>query len=111
MTEFTIELLRLRGDEPWSKWGDGWWDHADILGELPQDGPGGWQLIDHFRAQQVSSTRLDWGALLYPVSKEELLALYSPAAEIRPRTEAASAPARLSELSDDESYGLVVVER
>lgn len=32
MTEFVIELLRLRGDERWDDWGDRWWEHADILG-------------------------------------------------------------------------------
>lgn len=111
MTEFAIELLRLHGDERWSEWGDRWWDHVDRLGELPRDGPGGWQLIDHFRGEGVQGTQLDWGALLYPVGKKDLVALYSEGAELRrPQPSADAASIRLSELPDDDRYGLVVVE-
>lgn len=60
MTEFVIELLRLRGDEQWGEWGDRWWEHAEILGELAE-GPDGWRLIDHFRGQGLKGKRLDWG--------------------------------------------------
>lgn len=109
VTEFVIELLRLRGDEQWDDWGDQWWEHADILGELPQEGPGGWQLIDHFRGQALKGRNLDWGALLYPVTKEELVGLYPPTAELRPRR-GVSAQTLLSELAEDDSYGLVVIE-
>lgn len=110
MTEFVIQLLRLRGDERWGEWGDRWWEHAEILGELP-DSLGGWHLIDHFREQGRRGRRLDWGALLYPVTSEELVALHPEAAELEPREASGSGPTRLSDLAADESYGLVVIER
>jgi hypothetical protein len=110
MTEFVIELLRLRGDERWADWGDQWWDHAEILGELPPKDPGGWQLIDHFRSLGLKGTQLDWGSLLYPITKQELIALYSATAELRPRQGSESGPSGLSELAEDDNYGLVVVE-
>lgn len=111
MTDFVIELLRLHGDERWSEWGDAWWDHADRLGRLPSEEAGGWQLIDHFRRESVRGTKLDWGALLYPVSKEELIALYSPTTELRLHDPSArSDRMRLSELPGHDRFGLVVVE-
>ena len=111
MTEFVIVLLRLRGDEQWDDWGDQWWEHADILGELPQEGPGGWQLIEHFRGQALRGRKLDWGALLYPITKSELVALYSATAALRPRQASEVGSIRLSSLAEDDDYGLVVVER
>jgi hypothetical protein len=111
MTEFVIELLRLHGDEQWSEWGAGWWDHAERLGTLPSDGPGGWQLLDRFRGEDRQGTQLDWGALLFPVTKKELLTLYPATSKLRPpSSNAAVPPIELSDLSDDEKYGLVVVE-
>jgi hypothetical protein len=104
-----IELLRLRGDERWADWGPRWWDHAEIVGELPQP-PGGWQLLDHFRSEGTKGTQLDWGALLYQATKKELIALYSATDELRPRQGSGSGPTRLSELAEDDLYGLVVVE-
>jgi hypothetical protein len=56
MTEFSVEILRLHGDEPWEQWGGDWWSHADRLGTVPTAGPGGWQLLDHFRAAGVSGS-------------------------------------------------------
>ena len=110
MTEFVIELLRLRGDEQWDDWGDRWWEHAGILGGLPQEGPGGWQLIDHFRGQALEGRKLDWGALLYPITKEELVALYRP----RPSSDPAGAPSQdrpdCPSSPTTDHYGLVVIE-
>lgn len=111
MTEFVIELLRLGGDERWSEWGDSWWDHVERLGGLPSEGPGGWQLLDHFRSKDVKGTQLDWGALLFPVTKEMLIALYSATGELRPHGSNPDAEQiQLSELPEDDQYGLVVVE-
>jgi hypothetical protein len=111
MTEFAIELLRLRGDEQWSEWGDDWWNHIERLGELPPDGPGGWQLLDHFRSEGVRGTQLDWGALLYPVTKKQLTALYSKTSELRPpHSNPDARRLQLSELPEGDQYGLVVVE-
>lgn len=110
-TEFAIELLRLRGDERWSEWGDDWWDHVERLGELPPDGPGGWGLLDHFRSEGLRGTQLDWGALLFPVTKEKLIALYSATTELRaPPSGPEARRLQLSELPEDDRYGLVVVE-
>lgn len=111
MTEFAIELLRLRGDERWSEWGDAWWDHAERIGTLPSEGPGGWQLLDHFRGEGERGKQLDWGALLFPVTKEKLLTLYPETSKLRPpHSSPGPAPAQLSELPEDDQYGLVVVE-
>ncbi len=111
MTEFVIELLRLRGDERWSDWGDGWWDRVERLGELSDEGPGGWQLLDHFRGEGVKGTQLDWGALLFPVTKEQLIALYSETSELRaPHSKPHAARIQISELPESDQYGLVVVE-
>jgi hypothetical protein len=111
MTEFVIELLRLRGDERWDEWGDSWWDHVERLGSLPPEGPGGWQLLDDFRSKGVEATQLDWGALLFPVTKEMLIALYSPSSELRPQdSNPGSERIQLSKLPEDDQYGLVVVE-
>jgi hypothetical protein len=111
MTEFSVEILRLHGDEPWEQWGGDWWSHADRLGTVPAAGPGGWQLLDHFRAAGVSGRQLDWGALLFPVTREELLELIPGSAELRPPASHPGAPAvTLAGLPGDADYGLVVVE-
>ncbi len=59
----------------------------------------------------MKGTQLDWGALLYPVGKKDLIALYSEGTELlRPQSSADAEWIRLSELPDDNRYGLVVVE-
>ena len=112
MTEFAIELLRLHGDENWSEWGDRWWDHVERLGELPSGGPGGgWRILDHFRRAGVEAIQLDWGTLLFPVTKQELLALFTQSGRLRPHAAQSDQEAfDLSRLPEDRDYGLVVVE-
>lgn len=59
----------------------------------------------------MKGTQLDWGALLFPVTKEMLIALYSPASELQPHGSNPDAERiQLSELPVDDQYGLVVVE-
>ena len=112
MTEFAIELLRLRGDENWSEWGDRWSEHVERLGELPSGGRGGgWRILDHFRSAGVEATQLDWGALLFPVTKRELIALFTESGRLQPpASKAHMKPIELSQLPDGGDYGLVVVE-
>jgi hypothetical protein len=87
--------------------GDGWWTHVERLGALPLDGPGGWELIDHFGRTKVDGRQLDWGPPLYPVTRRDVIALDSDAAQLR-RPD--SAPTQVSDLSADDNLGFVVVE-
>lgn len=112
MTEFVVELIRLHGDERWSDWGDGWWKHVERLGELTHEGFGGWPLLDHFRSEGVHGTKLDWGALMFPVTKKQLIDLYSAESELRPFSGTPEGERmQLSDLLEGERYGLVVEER
>jgi hypothetical protein len=59
----------------------------------------------------VKGTQLDWGALLFPVTKEKLIALYSATSELRlPDSNPDAERIQLSELPENDQYGLVVVE-
>lgn len=107
-----MELLRLHGDERWSDWGPDWEQHADRVAELPSMAVP--ELLAHFKENHVHPTRLDWGALLYPLRKPDLEAIYSAEGELIPthsaRMHGEIWKRRIAELDGDEAYALVVVE-
>ena len=105
----TLVGVRLHGTEDWEAWGDKWARHVDCIGNLewvrPSDwggpGPG---------LTAPSPRRLDWGAVVYEVSKAEVEQLaWEP--EWLADTDSARKQRQLLEwLSDDERYGVVFVE-
>ncbi len=107
MTEFVIELIRLRGDERWEDWGPDWRGEVERLGRLSPKERSGWELLDHFRQQKVSGTQLDWGTLVFPVGKDDLVALYPNIGRIEGES---PATAHIADLPEDDEYALAVIE-
>ncbi len=111
---FETRVLRLRGDENWDAWGNRWMDYVDSLGEMDSTGcSSGWGLLAELRGRAIEDRQLDWGAFLFPVSRQQLLEIFAEGAELRRGFSASlpEAPARrLEDLPPDDDYGIVLIE-
>ena len=125
MTMMAHYLLRLRGDEDWEAWGENWWDHVDQVCELRF--VDGWMWAPEWLRQRKARRwrrerrrhQLDWGAVFYEVSKDELrrlIGLRPDYSDIRADwdepfcTAEREQNALLDALPDDGRYGVVWVE-
>lgn len=103
MTMFATYLLAETNVEP----GDDWWDRSQRLMELR--GRGGWELLlGPMKAHEA--TVLDWGAHLYAVPKDEILALYTFEEPLPWQAETLEQQREALEALPDGEYGLAVVE-
>lgn len=102
-------VIRLHGNEKWGVWRGNWWEHVDEVGQLHW--VKGWSALPPFSRDRLREARqLDWGAFLYEMTKEELIALAHEPPWLAETQSAADQRAMLARLRDDECYGIVYVE-
>lgn len=111
MTEFVMELLRLRGEERWGDLGDG------LVGSRREarraSGRGTGRMASDRslpkRGCARYSTRLGRAAI--PVTKEQSITLYPETSELRAPRRTPDVPRIwMVELPEDNQFGLVVVD-
>ena len=108
MTMMSHLLIRLHGDEDWDAWGDDWWDHVERLGEL--EWAHGWHGISHEVEGEPVKRRLDWGAVLYELSRQQVEQLADEPDWLQHTPSAERQRELLAGLRDEDRYGVVFVE-
>lgn len=101
MTMMSHRVVRLTGQEDWEAWGEDWADHVDLVAGVTV-APGAWLSAPEW-LRTNSHRWLDWGTVLWEVSKAEVLRLVSPMASTEVEDLAAV-------LQDDQAYGVIWVE-
>lgn len=101
-------LIRLHGNEDWARWGDHWHRHVDEIGELSW--VNGWIGPPDWLRERVGKQRLDWGAILYEVSKEDVQRLVWEPEWLADTDAARKQRALLESLSKEERYGVIFME-
>ena len=112
VTMMIAELLRVHGDERWEEWGDDWWRHADRVGQF-KTGVWAWMSTDVLVRRGYPHRRLDWGADMFELTKQDLMAEFGPDPVLGPVAPARRAGERwrksIADLADG-TYGFVLIE-